>query len=709
MGEKSKKSFDHRQGFGAVAFYACFIMIADNRLGQPIMDGSMAALDFTEGDTALGVRPDASITLEDLGRLLELEGDAVGVAVFDESLRLTFVNEQYGPICGYDQEELVASGGLRGLIRFSLQRAGREEQEIAPAIERAVQLLKRNGSHRFSFELHPGCTIRVVRQLLSDGAVVEMVRPHQAGGERDQMAELAQAARLRLGHALEAMADGFALFDANDRLVAYNQRYIELNPEIADLVAPGKRFEDLVRAGVERGGYALNDMEPEQFIAWRIEQHRNPGPSYDLLLNDGRWVRVYEKRTDDGGVVGRRSDVTEHKRRELKLTEVSDQLRVRHMMFDTALHNMAQGLCMFDAEQTLIVANRRYLEMYGFSPDVVKPGIKLPEIMEYSISIGNYSAEDAERALAARPMHALKRERSTLKQYLRDGRVIAVVHQPMTDGGSIATYQDVTELERHEEKMVAYTKRLEQSNRELQDFAYVASHDLQEPLRKIETFGDRLVAKFAEQLPDQAKTYINRMQDATSRMRLLINDLLGYSRITTNAKPFRPTDLRDQCEIVVADLEVRVRETQATVEIGDLPTIHADEVQIRQLFQNLISNALKFQRPNVAPVVKISSEITRGNTLEGEVNRVMIYVSDNGIGFNNKYKQQIFTIFQRLHGRNEYEGTGIGLATVRKIVERHGGDIDADGVEGEGATFIVTLPETHASNANASTEVSNAD
>lgn len=668
----------------------------------------MAALDYSEGDTLADAQTSASIEAQDLERLLNIDEDGVGVAVFGPDLRLLYANEQYGVFCGYTSEELLGAGDLRGLIRFSLQRAGRNHDEIDGATDRALQLLDRDGSHSFSFESQFGISIRVVRKLLSDGRVVETVRPSDEQNDAgEQMVRIAQAARLRLGHALEAMADGFALYDASDRLVAYNRRYLDLNQHIADVIAPGKRFEDMFRIAVERGGYVVEGMEPEQFIAWRLEQHQNPGPDFDLQLNDGRWVRVHEKRTEDGGLVGRGTDITELKRRELKLMEMSNELRRRHMMFDTALHNMTHGLCMFDADQTLIVANRRYLEMYGFSPDVVKPGIRLPEIMEYSISIGNYSAEDAERALAARPVHAQKKEQSVLKQYLRDGRVIAVVHQPMTDGGSIATYQDVSELERHEEKMLAYTKRLEQSNRELQDFAYVASHDLQEPLRKIETFGDRLAAKFAELLPDQGKTYIQRMQDATGRMRLLINDLLAYSQITTKAKPFKAICLRDQCEIVVADMEVRVRETQASVEIGDLPVVEADEVQVRQLFQNLISNALKFQRLEVAPVVKISSEMIPGNTLEGEANSVVLYIADNGIGFNNKYKQQIFTIFQRLHGRNEYEGTGIGLATVRKIVERHGGDIDADGVEGEGATFIVTLPETHATNANAASEVNN--
>jgi PAS domain S-box-containing protein len=407
---------------------------------------------------------------------------------------------------------------------------------------------------------------------------------------------------------------------------------------------------------------------------------------------EGRWIRIRERRTEDGGVVGTRSDVTELKRREAEILRVTEELAEKKLMFETALNNMIQGLCMFDAEQRLIVCNRRYLEMYGFSADAVKPGMKLDDIMAYSVSLGNYTSADAERARAERPDHARLRTRATLKQYLRDGRVIAVMHEPMPGGSSIATYQDVTESERREQALEQHAKKVEASNRELQEFAYVASHDLQEPLRKIETFGQRLVAKYAGDLPEGAQFYIARMENATGRMRKLINDLLEYSRVTTKGKPFAETALGEVLQGVLSDLEVRINETGALVESDALPTIDADQLQMRQLFQNIVGNALKFQPPGATPHVRIGSRIIEGNFLTGIPDRCEIRISDNGIGFADKFKDQIFTIFQRLHGRNEYEGTGIGLSTCRKIVERHGGTIEAIGSEGCGATFLITLP-----------------
>ena len=232
---------------------------------------------------------------------------------------------------------------------------------------------------------------------------------------------------------------------------------------------------------------------------------------------------------------------------------------------------------------------------------------------------------------------------------------------------------------------------LERSNRELQDFAFVASHDLQEPLRKIQAFGDRLETKHGPLLNEEARDYLQRMQSAAGRMHTLINDLLTFSRVTTKAQPFVRTDLNKVAEDVMSDLEVRLQETGGRVDLGQLPTIDADEMQMRQLFQNLIGNALKFHQTGKAPIIKIRAEIS-GNGNGAEIETARLTVQDNGIGFDEKYLDRIFTPFQRLHGRGEYDGTGIGLAVCRKIAERHGGSLTAESRPGEGSTFIATLP-----------------
>jgi signal transduction histidine kinase len=242
-------------------------------------------------------------------------------------------------------------------------------------------------------------------------------------------------------------------------------------------------------------------------------------------------------------------------------------------------------------------------------------------------------------------------------------------------------------------------KRVLEQTREFQEFAYAVSHDLQEPLRKVIAFGDRLRDKCAPQLPEEGLDYLNRMQDATKRMSALINDLLELSRVSTKARPPMPVNLNTIVSEVLSDLEVLVEQTHGKVEVSALPTINADPTQMRQLFQNLIGNALKFRKKDVAPLIKVTAQpATIPAAFEddgaGGGRLWQIKVQDNGIGFEEKYSEKIFEVFQRLHGRSEYQGSGVGLALCRKIVVRHNGSISAEASPNAGATFLITVPES---------------
>jgi signal transduction histidine kinase len=235
--------------------------------------------------------------------------------------------------------------------------------------------------------------------------------------------------------------------------------------------------------------------------------------------------------------------------------------------------------------------------------------------------------------------------------------------------------------------------QLKRSNQELQDFAYIASHDLQEPLRKIQAFGERLSIRHRQALSQEGQEYIERMVNDAARLQTMINDLLAYSRVSTRTRPFEPLSLSSIAAEAVSDLQARQEETGGKVEIGSLPVVEGDALQLRQLFQNLIGNALKFHRPNQPPVVKVyARKQERPGAQKNGSRPVQIVVEDNGIGFDEKYLNRIFEPFQRLHGRGVYEGSGIGLSICRKIAERHGGRIEARSRPGEGAQFIVTLP-----------------
>lgn len=323
--------------------------------------------------------------------------------------------------------------------------------------------------------------------------------------------------------------------------------------------------------------------------------------------------------------------------------------------------------------------------------------------------------------------HTLLKRKTSIKSINRnitgDGRTIYCEWHsaPLIDEEGkvisiISLVQDVTDRVHTEVELRQFTARLKQSNQALQDFAAIASHDLQEPLRKIHAFGDRLKTKFAPLLPEEGQDYINRMQRAVQRMQTLINSLLTFSRVTTKAQPFTSVNLAEVVRDVLSDLEISIQQSQAQIEVAALPTLEADPIQMRQLLQNLISNALKFHKPNLPPQIKIQTQIISvppssslpdrfysGSSHAGNSSSLFSHpfsqrlfcqleLTDNGIGFDERQSDRIFSLFQRLHGRNEYEGTGLGLAICKRIVERHNGQITVSSYPGEGATFIITLP-----------------
>lgn len=235
-----------------------------------------------------------------------------------------------------------------------------------------------------------------------------------------------------------------------------------------------------------------------------------------------------------------------------------------------------------------------------------------------------------------------------------------------------------------------FVHRLERRNRDLQDFTHVVSHDLQEPLHLILAFAERIRTKTGLELNERAHQYLKRIESSAGRMQDLIDGLLLYSRVTTRAQEFERVDLAGVVRDVLADLEVKIEQLGAEIKIQQLGSVEADPLQMRQLFQNLIGNALKYANHNKIPEVSIYTRSRKGGFGSGPMYEIVI--QDNGIGFNENFSEQIFGIFQRLHGRSQYKGTGIGLAVCKKIVERHHGSICAAGKAGVGSRFTVVLP-----------------
>lgn len=291
-----------------------------------------------------------------------------------------------------------------------------------------------------------------------------------------------------------------------------------------------------------------------------------------------------------------------------------------------------------------------------------------------------------------------KRVEVEAKKIRADGKIIPciVTATPFREPGGkligiIEVTRDISNWKKIEHSLSATAESLRLRNAELEEFAHVISHDLQEPLMLIESFSERIQTKCASDLPEQGRNYLKHITNSAQRMKSLIDGLLLYSRVSSKAKPFEQVDLQEIISSVLDDLALKIERYEADITVDkELATIQADSLQMRQLFQNIIGNSLKYHTPEKKPKITI----LRHPFSDSAYNQthIRICIKDNGIGFDPKYEKQIFDIFQRLHTRQQFNGTGIGLSICKKIIERHHGEITAQGTPEHGASFTITLP-----------------
>ena len=358
--------------------------------------------------------------------------------------------------------------------------------------------------------------------------------------------------------------------------------------------------------------------------------------------------------------------------------------------FRRILMTAAEGIYGFDGKGVVTFINPRACQMLGYREEELI-GKHLHPIIHHSRIDGSLYPEEECPIQRAMTTPADGAEDIF---WTKDGECIPIEfsRSPLDiddpSAGIVVTFRDITKRKRDELALLRHAQELKRSNAELQEFAYAASHDLQEPLRKIQAFGERLERKYHSALDETGQHYLDRMVDAASRMRQLIDDLLSYSRVNSKTTRFQPVDLAGVLADVLSDLEPRIAADGAKVRIGVLPAIEADPGQMHQLFLNLLSNSMKFHRKGVEPNIMVEGSVEVGEA--GAVARIS--VTDNGIGFEARHADRIFGMFERLHGRDEFDGTGVGLATCRKIVEHHSGELTAWGEPQAGAVFTIVLP-----------------
>jgi PAS domain S-box-containing protein len=422
---------------------------------------------------------------------------------------------------------------------------------------------------------------------------------------------------------------------------------------------------------------------------------------FRILIPDHglRWIAclaqiIKDEHGKESRILGVNMDITNRKNAEEFALKAIEKLENRvqertadlsrtNELFKTIIDRIPVMICLYDSEGKVRFINRSFKIFTGWGED---------ETEEIDFMKACYPDPDYRHEFWSYIRDAKPGWRDFILR-TKPGRDLDTswASLRMSDSSFISIGIDNSEQKEAQVKLDIYMEELEYKNRELQDFAFIASHDLQEPLRKIRTFGDLLDSRFGDSLSETGLDYLHRMKKASQRMQRLIDSLLTYSRLATKVETFTEVDLNDVMRIVRENLEVRLEEKNAVLEVDTLPQIKADRSQMVQLFQNLIGNALKFQQEENRPHVKIySREIHSTDPHEESIYE--IHVEDNGIGFEEKYLDNIFIPFKRLHGRSDFDGVGMGLAICRKIVDRHGGDINARSWPGEGSIFVVTLP-----------------
>ncbi len=447
------------------------------------------------------------------------------------------------------------------------------------------------------------------------------------------------------------------------------------------------------------GWQGVHDPQVLPLVMERWKESIDAGTTFEMEFPlrgaDGRFrtflTRVQPLRDGSGQVVqwfGTNTDVSELKRSEAELRETSQRLEM-------ALGAAKLGTFDFRPPTGEVSWDARMASLWGFSPEAQVDYLRAIQLVHPD------DREQLEQSLQEMFASGSSDYHLDYRIVWPDGSIYWRVDrgQILYEGEGeqrravrvIGVHMDVSERKEMDLQLQRTLADLSNRNRELQDFAFIASHDLQEPLRKIRAFSDRLLFRHAGQFDEQARDYLVRTGQAAERMQTLIDDLLAYSRVSARGRPFTKVDLNALVAAVLEDLEARLESSGGRVEVLDaLPVLDGDATQLRQVFQNLMANALKFRSPDRPPHVRVSAVPTR----DADGQRAWtIRVEDNGIGFDSKYAERVFAPFQRLHGREEYEGTGIGLAIVRRIVERHRGVIHAEGRLGHGAAFVMVLPE----------------
>ncbi|MDS0474420.1 PAS domain S-box protein [Natrinema sp. 1APR25-10V2] len=634
--------------FGAIAGYA--IGFHDSR-------SRTRASELEQRNTELRQARD---DLEEYERIVETVDD--GVYVLDEAGRFQRVNDGFVSMTRFDRSELLGSHAsvVFGKNFEDIDAEARQqfesgetdvasfEEDIYTADDEAI-----NVESRFRhFEVEGGRgRVGVVRDIT----------------ERKQMEQELRESERRFRQLAEHLDQVVWMTTADQQELLYvNPAYEEVwGVDREDLYENTTTWAETIHPDDR-------EMVVEEFEKQVQDEYE---AEYRIVRPDGevRWIHdratpIYDQDGDVYRIVGDANDVTERKEREQRLEQ-----------FERIVETVNDGVYATDGEGHIVFVNDAFVSMSQHTREELLGAHGSAFFGERFVD----TDEEEWRELIDGERDSVEFETEIIgpNGEVRDVHNRFVPLEIDDEVGRVGVTRDITRLKE-------YQRELEESNERLERFAYVASHDLQEPLRMVSSYLQLLEGRYADELDQDAEEFIEYAVDGAERMREMIEDLLAYSRIDTEAEPLEPTDCGAVIENALRNLERQIEESDATIDVGSLPTVEADRNQLEQVFQNLVSNAIKY-RGDDPPEIEISAERDGGEWV--------FQVADNGIGMDSEQTDRIFDVFERLHTDEEYSGTGIGLAQCEKIIDRHGGDIWVESEPGDGSTFYFTIPDANRS------------
>ncbi len=480
---------------------------------------------------------------------------------------------------------------------------------------------------------------------------------------------------------MEANIIGVVVFDATGKVIEVNEMFAGMLgyscEEFASLHIDWRRF--VPQAEWSKHEEKIHQLiEESAFQPWETLFLKRDGTEVPVITASAlvHSVKAENQSHTVAQCVLWALDISAWKRAQTDLRESETLLRA-------IVEGLHEGILITDLEDVVVYVNRRMCEISGYSQEdfIGRAAYKVLLPPEDWAFMEEHNRDRAQGMSARYEMHLTRKDGSKWWSLVNGS--------PLRDGegniiGTIGAQSDITQSKIASEEARVFSEKLERSNHDLQTFAYAVSHDLKEPLRKIEVFGSRLERNEGEKMSEESRDYLRRMRSAASRMFGLIDGLLDYSRVSTAGQPLQPVDLMYVFRAVISDLEIAIERAGATVEVRNLPTINGDAVQLRQLLQNLISNSLRYTREGIPAKIVVEGWNENG--------RCGFTVQDNGKGFEQRDADKIFDIFARLDP-SVRDGSGVGLTICRKIIERHSGTISATAIPNQGATFLVEFPD----------------